>query len=123
MIRVNLSANERSRKVRITVKGHAQTAAHGSDIVCAAASMVTMMIAQHIKDLCDHVDGMFKGTPKVMTASGDALFELTCASADAYRLLRHDLIVLTRGYFLLGYNYSERVKVAAKGDFAAPSDT
>ena len=116
MIRVRLNANERTKKVRISVKGHAQTAEKGADLVCAAASMVTMMIAQHIQDV-NLVPGFFKKTPNVMVASGDALVECECADTEKYRILRHDLIVLTRGYFLLQYNYSGRVNVAGKGDF------
>jgi len=118
MINVRMTANGRTKKVRIQVKGHAQTAEKGADLVCAAASMVTMMIAQHIRDL-DLIPEFFKGKPKVMTESGDALVECACSSAENYNVLRHDLIVLTRGYFLLQYNYLDRVKVSAKGDFDA----
>lgn len=116
MIEVRLSGSERTKRVRISVKGHAQVAERGADLVCAGASMVGMMIAQHIKDL-NLVPEFFKGTPKVMVASGDLLVECRCVSADAYKVLRHDLIVLTRGYYLLEHNYQGRVKVAGKGDF------
>ena len=119
MIRVNLTGSARTKKVRITVKGHAQTAAKGADLVCAGASMVTMMIAQHIQDL-NLVPEFFKKTPNVMVASGDALVECVCESDEKYRLLLHDLIVLTRGFYLLEHNYNGRVKVAGKGDFAVP---
>lgn len=118
MIQVRLSGSERSKKIRITVKGHAQTAAKGADLVCAAASMVSMMIAQHIRDM-NLVPGFFKKTPNVMVVSGDALVECVCADKEKYALLRHDLIVLTRGFYLLEHNYEGRVRVAGKGDFEA----
>ena len=117
MIQVRLSGSERTKRIRISVKGHAQTAERGADLVCAAASMVTMMIAQHVADL-NLVPGFFKKTPNVMTVSGDALIECVCSDAERYALLRHDMRVLTRGFCLLEHNYEGRVRVAGKGDFA-----
>ena len=117
MIEVRLSGSERTKRVRISVKGHAQTAERGADLVCAAASMVAMTIAQHVQDL-NLVPGFFAKTPRVSVASGDMLAECVCADDKAYGLLRHDLIVLTRGFYLLETNYKGRVKVAGKGDFA-----
>lgn len=103
-------------KVRIAVSGHANAAELGKDVVCAGASTVTTMIAQHVRTLSDQCPQLFEGRPEIVLRKGEALVEFKAANEQAYKLLRHDMVVLGVGYYLLGYNYNDRVKVTARGD-------
>ena len=51
MIRVSVRRNKQNRPVSVEIRGHALFAAYGSDIVCAAVSMLVQTVVFALEDL------------------------------------------------------------------------
>ena len=53
MIRVSVQRNEQNRPVSVEIKGHALFATHGTDIVCAAVSILVQTVVFALDDLLE----------------------------------------------------------------------
>lgn len=58
---------------RLTVTGHANSAEHGHDLVCASASMLAYTLAANVANMADH--GQVRN-PVIKDAEGDT--EISC---------------------------------------------
>lgn len=101
MVVVNIA--ERENGTKITVKGHAGCiAVTGGDVVCAAVSMITTMLAQMLDDN-SHLFNDYS----ISLESGDSCIFFSPKGRTG-RLLADSMI---RGYQLLENSYSNFVKV------------
>lgn len=88
---------------RLTVKGHAQSAAKGHDLVCAAVSILVFTLAQTIYDLDEKG---FLTEYVVRLDEGDA--ELSCKS-EYNRCCKTVFDVVRNGFQLLSAQYPDNV--------------
>ena len=65
---------------RLTVKGHAGSDEKGHDLVCAAASILTLTLGENVKHM-EEVRAV--RNPIVRVEEGDA--EISCTASPAYR--------------------------------------
>ena len=88
---------------RLTLKGHANRDEHGRDIVCSAATMLTMTLARAVEEL----DGKgYLDSYTVRLETGDA--EIVCAGEKTYLYkLMFDMIAL--GFGMLAEEYPENI--------------
>lgn len=90
---------EKSREsCSLRVEGHAGYAARGSDIVCAAASILFYTLANHLS-------ARKEAEAQVTKRNGDAF--LTAKGEEAEK----DLALILTGFFLLQESYPEHVRV------------
>lgn len=101
------------KKHRLEVKGHAQTAEKGKDIVCSAASILVYTLAASVERLY-HAGGQLIKEPKMDIQDGYTL--IACRPARENRAivsLIYDSICV--GFEILAEHYPESVKYAVKG--------
>lgn len=90
---------EKSREsCTLRVEGHAGYAARGSDIVCAAASILFYTLANHLSERKE-------AEVQVTKRNGGAF--LTARGEEAEK----DLALILTGFFLLQESYPEHVRV------------
>jgi len=119
MITVNAYASDDEMTFSLDVSGHANSAPYGEDIVCAAVSILTTTTAQRVSDIYDAFPDAFIVPPVVLLESGKASIHARLSDAKVYHSLSRDISAIFVGYFLLEYNYSDRVRLRVKGDFPA----
>ena len=105
MIEATLDAPEGAMTLR--VRGHARFAAPGSDIVCAAASILCYTAAQTALDLYEQ--GKLRKKPRVDVGKGDATVTL-CPVNDAAAEAAVALHTVATGFALLAHHYPEYVR-------------
>jgi uncharacterized protein YsxB (DUF464 family) len=109
MITIKISSDYyKHSKYSLSVKGHAEQAEHGQDIVCSAASILTYTAAQIVKEM--EAIGWCLGSPKVEMKSGDADIEVTFSmfhEEEASNMLH----VIKTGYELPAHNYPQYVRL------------
>ena len=91
---------------RLTVTGHANSAEHGHDLVCASASMLAYTLAANVANMADN--GQVK-QPIIKNNEGDA--EICCTPRHNLKstvTLVFDSICV--GYELLAHDYPEYIK-------------
>lgn len=91
---------------RLTLTGHAGSAEHGHDLVCAAASMLAYTLAANVANMADH--GQVR-QPVIKTSEGDA--EISCSpkrNLKASVTLVFDSICV--GFERLAHDYPDFVK-------------
>ena len=94
-------------RLSLAMKGHAGAGAHGSDLVCAACSVLAAtlreMVANGVKN------NAFYGEPILHLSGGDAL--ISCAPrADFYLEFLHAYYMAHVGLSLLSAEYPEHVR-------------
>lgn len=101
------------RKYRLEVKGHAQTAEKGQDLVCAAASILVYTLAASV-DRLSHMSGQLMKEPKMEIKEGYTL--IVCRPARENRAivsLIYDSICV--GFEILAEQYPKNVSYTVKG--------
>ena len=91
---------------RLTVTGHAGSAEHGHDLVCASASMLAYTLAANVANMADH--GQVR-QPIIKTNEGNA--EISCnprSNLKATVTMIFDSVCV--GFELLAHDYPEFVK-------------
>lgn len=114
MIEVTLKHDEKNKYLRLEVKGHANSAPIGEDLVCASASILTYTLDQIV--LVAEKEGKLASKPVVKIDNGDAVVACRCKGDDAYTELIHAFYVVQIGYYLLQHNFPEYITVSVKGD-------
>lgn len=95
--------------LRVTVKGHAETAPAGMDLVCAAVSTLTYTLAVNVKQL-HRWKQVTK--PKIRLENGDA--EISCIPAEVCRSMVKDVFeAVCIGFALLAEKYPDAVSYQA----------
>ena len=113
MIKVNIRTHDATRYLRLTVEGHAGSADHGHDLVCASASVLAYTVAQLVQTMDHHGD--LVGKPCIELNEGDASIIFRCKNDDIYAEARHTFLVAETGYLLLAHNFPNYVKVKSVG--------
>jgi len=106
MIRAKFSIQ--GRTLKMVVRGHANAAKPGEDLICAGASMLAFTAAQDVSDLADA--GRLEEKPVIKLQSGRTILELT-PKEDAYAEALHTMFVIQKGFVVLAANNPHYVKV------------
>ena len=109
MIKVKFSYDKDKRECSLLVKGHAEWADIGKDLICASASILAYTIGQVIKGMEHHGD--LVGTPIIELNEGDAT--IVCRAKDDYLFseMMQDFFVVRTGYAVLAHNYPQYVQI------------
>lgn len=96
---------------RVTVVGHAGSAEHGHDLVCAAASALAYTLADNVNEL--HKTGAVKNT---VLQVKEGCTEISCTPNRKMRSvvsLVYDTVC--RGFWMLEENHPEHVRYTVMG--------
>lgn len=94
--------------IHMTLKGHAQAAPKGEDLICASATMLAYTVAQAMQFL--HEQGMLRKKPKIHIRDGEAVIIAT-PTEEAYAQTLHTFWVAQCGIHVLAHNYPQNVKL------------
>ena len=94
--------------IHMTLKGHAQAAPKGEDLVCSAATMLAYTVAQAVKFM--HEQGKLKKKPKISIRDGIATIIAT-PTEEGYAEALHTFWVAQCGIHVLQHNYPQNVKL------------
>ena len=94
--------------IHMTMKGHAEAAPKGEDLVCASATMLAYTVAQAVQFM--HEQGKLKKKPKISLREGNATIIVT-PNEDDYAEALHTFWVAQCGIHVLAHNYPQNVKL------------
>lgn len=92
--------------IHMTLKGHAEAAPKGEDLICASATMLAYTAAQAVQFL--HEEGKLKKEPKIHIRDGEATVIAT-PKEEAYAEALHTFWVAQCGIHVLARNYPQNV--------------
>jgi uncharacterized protein YsxB (DUF464 family) len=107
MIHVKFEFDDQRGSMTLRVKGHADQAVYGQDIVCAAASILSTTLAQSLK--VDRTADRLRREPRIkFPKPGDAL--ITAFPKEEYKqIVLTEFLMAKSGFLLLAYNYPQYV--------------
>ena len=108
MITVRFYQKPSNGSIHMTMKGHANAAPKGEDLVCASATMLAYTVAQAVKFLDEQ--GMLKKKPKISLKEGSATIIAT-PTEDGYAPVLHTFWVAQCGIHVLQHNYPQNVQL------------
>ena len=108
MITVRFYQKPSNGSIHMTLKGHAQAAPKGEDLVCASATMLAYTVAQAVQFM--HEQGKLKKKPKISLKEGNATIIAT-PTEDGYAEALHTFWVAQCGIHVLQHNYPQHVKL------------
>ena len=94
--------------VHMTLKGHAEVAPKGEDLICASATMLAYTVGQAVQFLFEQ--GKLKKKPKIHIRDGEAVVVAT-PTEDAYAETLHTFWVAQCGIHILAHNSPQHVKL------------
>ena len=94
--------------IHMTLKGHAQAAPKGEDLICASATMLAYTVAQALQFLNEQ--GMLKRKPKISLREGSATI-IAIPTEEGYAPVLHTFWVAQCGIHVLQHNYPQNVKL------------
>ena len=94
--------------IHMTIKGHAETAPKGEDLICSAATMLAYTAAQAVQFM--HESKKLKKKPKIRIKDGEATVIAT-PTEDAYAEVLLIFWVAQCGAHVLAHNYPQNVKL------------
>ena len=92
--------------IHMSLKGHAQAAPKGEDLVCASATMLAYTVAQAVQFMFEQ--GKLKKKPKISITEGSATIIAT-PTEDGYAEALHTYWVAQCGIHVLQHNYPQNV--------------
>ena len=113
MVKAEFFTNKESGSITLKLSGHAGQAEKGTDIVCAAASILAYTVAQAIQFIYE--EGGLKKKPHIKLEEGDTII-VAKPKAETYAEALHTFFVAQVGYHLLAHNYSQYVTLSSFGD-------
>jgi len=90
------------------LKGHAQAAPKGEDLICASATMLAYTVAQAVQFMFEQ--GQLKREPKISIRNGEATIIATPVE-DYYPETLHTFWVAQCGIHVLAHNYPDYVEL------------
>lgn len=108
MIVVRFYQKPSNGSVHMTMKGHAESAMKGEDLVCSAATMLAYTVAQAMQFMYENEN--LKKKPKISIKDGEATIIAT-PTEDAYAEVLHTFWVAQCGVHVLAHNYPQNVKL------------
>lgn len=94
--------------IHMTLKGHAESAPKGEDLICSAATMMAYTVAQAVQFMFEQ--DKLKKKPKIRIKDGEATVIAT-PTEDAYAEALHTFWVAQCGVHVLAHNYPQNVKL------------
>ena len=94
--------------IHMNIKGHADSAPKGEDLICASATMLAYTVAQAVQFM--HESDKLKKKPKIHIKDGEATIIAT-PKEDAYAETLHTFWVAQCGVHVLAHNYPNNVKL------------
>ena len=105
---ITVTFTEKGRNLSLTVKGHAEYAEHGKDIVCASASILAYTTAQFVME-AEH-SGDLESPAEIRLESGDTI--ISCEPSNGVWLAIQNVFLFAKiGYALLAHNYPQYVRL------------
>ena len=108
MITVRFYQKPSNGSIHMTIKGHAEAAPKGEDLVCSAATMLAYTVAQAVQFMYENDN--LKMEPKIHIKDGEATIIAT-PKEDAYAEVLHTFWVAQCGVHVLAHNYPQNVKL------------
>ena len=105
---INAKFYVKNESIHMTLKGHAESAPYGADLICSAATMLAYTVAQAVQFMYEA--GKLKKKPKIYLRAGRANIIVTPKEED-YAEALHTFYVAQCGIHLLAHNYPEHVKL------------
>ena len=113
MVKAEFFTNKESGSITMKLSGHAGQAEKGSDIVCAAASILAYTVAQALQFMYE--EGGLQKKPHLRLEEGDTVI-VAKPKQDTYAEALHTFFVAQVGYHLLSHNYPQYVTLVSFGD-------
>ena len=94
--------------IHMTLKGHADAAPKGEDLICASATMLAYTVAQAVQFMFEN--NKLKKKPKIQISDGEATIIAT-PTEDGYAEALHTFWVAQCGVHVLAHNDPGNVKL------------
>ena len=102
MVKITYDTN----KFALSVKGHAETAVKGQDILCSAVSILTYTLAQNLISNAN----CLVTEPQINLNDGSAV--IICVPKDEYAAeIKQIFDVIMTGFYLLEKSYKKNIKI------------
>ena len=108
MLTVRFYQKPSNGSIHMTIKGHAESAPKGEDLICSAATMLAYMVAQAVQFMYENEQ--LKMKPKLDIEDGEAVIIAT-PTKEAYAEALHTFWVAQCGAHVLSHNYPSHVKL------------
>ena len=108
MINARFYQKPSNGSIHMTLKGHAEAAPKGEDLICASATMLAYTVAQAVQFLFEQ--DKLKKKPKIHIKDGEATIIAT-PTEEAYAEALHTFWVAQCGAHVLSCNYPEAVSL------------
>lgn len=111
MTHIIFDSDESTYRLSLIVKGHADFAERGKDIVCASVSILTYTIAKIVSDMKDC--GEIAENSVIKLDNGEAFINAHCRVKESYDELLGVFSTILTGYGLIADEYPQNVVVQA----------
>ena len=108
MVKIHFWQEKDKGSIHMKVKGHANTAPNGEDLVCASATMLVYTVAQALTFM--HEQGQLEEKPHIKIREGKAVV-VARPKEDFFAEALHTFWVAQCGAHLLSKNYPEAVSL------------
>lgn len=104
---IEFTRNDNEKTLTLKIDGHSGYAESGKDIICAAISILTYTLAEHLAVVYER--GVIKDKPIVKLEDGSAQIECKTSDPKAYSYLLGKFMFVMVGYELIKNTYPEYV--------------
>ena len=108
MIKIHFWQEKDKGSIHMKVKGHADTAPKGADLVCASATMLVYTVAQAVSFMYEQ--GQLEEKPRIKIREGKAIV-VAKPKEEFYAEALHTFWVAQCGAHTLASNYPEAVEL------------
>lgn len=113
MITASFATNQESGSITLKIKGHADAAESGKDIICSAATILAYTVAQTLQFMYEQ--GELQKKPRIKLTEGDTII-VAKPKPEGYAEVLHTFFVAQVGYHLLSHNYPQHVELHSFGE-------
>lgn len=92
----------------MTMRGHADSAPYGEDLICSAATMLAYTVAQAVQFMYEN--DKLKDKPEIILEEGNVMIKAD-PTEDNYAEALHTFWVAQCGMHVLAHNYPQNVKL------------
>ena len=108
MITARFYCKPSNGSIHMTLKGHADAAPKGEDLICASATMLAYTVAQAMQFMFEN--NKLTKKPKIRIKDGEATIVAT-PTEESYAEVLHTFWVAQCGVHVLAHNYPQNVKL------------
>ena len=110
MIDIRICKSTVCLRVQVEVKGHAETAPRGEDLVCAAVSALVGGYAKEITDMEDK--HLRERLVSVGEADGNAMIDVYCKDERSFKRVLYNLAPIIKGLEIVAKDHPEALRVS-----------